>query len=135
MLSCRLFFLDPSFSVFVFVLAFVLVCFITFILVLVLVILAVLAFQIEVSAGTCFHAHRLLISVSTTSDKPLQAYFQNTALAVLMAPHVSKHELALVRGWQSEGWAAKEMWELHRAERTGRQGLECVFLKEVRFPA
>ena len=38
---------------------------------------------------------------------------------LVMAPHVSKHELALVRGWQSEGWAAKDMWELHRAERTG----------------
>ena len=28
-----------------------------------------------------------------------------------MAPRVSQPELALVRGWQSEGWAAKEMWK------------------------
>ena len=37
-----------------------------------------------------------------------------------MAPHCSSIELALVRKWQRQGLSAKEMWELHKADRTGR---------------
>ena len=44
-----------------------------------------------------------------------------------MAPHFSQPELALARGWQSEGWAAKEMWKLHRADRTGRDVQHVCF--------
>ena len=37
-----------------------------------------------------------------------------------MAPHFSKSELAMVRRWQSAVGTAKEMWDLHKADRTRR---------------
>ena len=45
----------------------------------------------------------------------LRNSYRDTSSAYSMqlhiAPHFSKFELALVRGWQSEGCAAKEMWK------------------------
>ena len=58
-----------------------------------------------------------------------QRYFHRTAAVVQMAPHLSKFELALVRQWQSAAQTAKELWELHKADRTRR----CI--KPVCFSA
>ena len=37
-----------------------------------------------------------------------------------MAPHCTSVELAFVGRWQSQGLSAKEMWEMHKADRAGR---------------
>ena len=43
-----------------------------------------------------------------------------------MAPHCTSVELAFVRRWQSQGLSAKEMWEMHKADRAGRHIQPCA---------
>ena len=68
----------------------------------------------------CFNAHRLRFWGTRQATKSCLILSLAQRSQLQMAPHFSQPELALVRGWQSEGWAAKEMWELHRADRRGR---------------
>ena len=53
--------------------------------------------------------------------KAVRGHFHRTAAVVLMAPHFSTFELALVRRWQSAARTAKELWALHKAGRTRRR--------------
>ena len=77
--------------------------------------------------ATCFTAHRLrFLFWHKTSQEVVHDSFPSTEIVAadgatfLQTRAGSRPRLALVRGWQSEGWAAKEMWKLHRADRRGR---------------
>ena len=72
--------------------------------------------QIPESKKPLFHYIFCLAQVA----KAVQVYFHRTAAVVKMAPHLSTFELALVRRWQSAARTAKELWALHKADRTRR---------------
>ena len=87
------------------------------------------AFRISSSMeATFFRRHRnqrdrrfIILFCLAQVTKAVRRYFHRTATVAQMAPHLSKFELALVRRWQPAARTAKELWALHKTDRTRRR--------------